>query len=293
MNVEDWEAAALHDIVARVDEEARAHGAEVDRLRARRADACGRRGRRGRGDAQDRRLRLVARARASPARLTSEPAQPVSGIATAAAANTLAGAATAKSGETKSSPVACAPRWTSEISPVTRPRKRSGTSSWAAELSSTHDDPCPTPATKPGRERDLERAGDREQAVGGQVEHPGQHARARLAADREAREHGAGADRAERVRRPRRARSCPAPRSSVERTSSGTPTIHVPEEIVTATPSTTTAAASAGRGRSAAKPSRIRGCRRSAPSGRPRRANAGEQQRRTRRTTPRSARRTR
>jgi glutamate formiminotransferase len=29
MNVEDWEAAALHDIVARVEQEARAHGAEV------------------------------------------------------------------------------------------------------------------------------------------------------------------------------------------------------------------------------------------------------------------------
>ena len=29
MNVEDWEAAALHDIVARIDDEARAYGAEV------------------------------------------------------------------------------------------------------------------------------------------------------------------------------------------------------------------------------------------------------------------------
>ena len=29
MNVEDWEAAALHDIVARVEEEARARGAHV------------------------------------------------------------------------------------------------------------------------------------------------------------------------------------------------------------------------------------------------------------------------
>ena len=29
MNVEDWEAAALHDIVARIEEEAAAHGAEV------------------------------------------------------------------------------------------------------------------------------------------------------------------------------------------------------------------------------------------------------------------------
>jgi glutamate formiminotransferase len=31
MNVEDWEAAALHDIVSRIDEEARARGAEVIR----------------------------------------------------------------------------------------------------------------------------------------------------------------------------------------------------------------------------------------------------------------------
>ena len=29
MNVEDWEAAALHEIVERIDDEARAHGAEV------------------------------------------------------------------------------------------------------------------------------------------------------------------------------------------------------------------------------------------------------------------------
>jgi glutamate formiminotransferase len=29
MNVEDWEAVALHDIVARVEAEARARGAEV------------------------------------------------------------------------------------------------------------------------------------------------------------------------------------------------------------------------------------------------------------------------
>src|SRR5436190_20526497 len=51
----------------------------------------------------------------------------------------------------------------------------------------------------------------------------------------------------------------PAPRPSVERTSSGTPTIHVPDDKVTASPSTTTAAASTGNGRSAAKPSEIFG----------------------------------
>ena len=46
MNVEDWEAAALHDIVARIEDEAAARGAEVLGSRARRADA-GRRGGRG------------------------------------------------------------------------------------------------------------------------------------------------------------------------------------------------------------------------------------------------------
>src|SRR5207248_6283603 len=51
----------------------------------------------------------------------------------------------------------------------------------------------------------------------------------------------------------------PAPRSSVFRTNSGTPAIHVPDEIVTQTPSVTTAVASTNRGRSASKPSRISG----------------------------------
>src|SRR6266540_755164 len=58
----------------------------------------------------------------------------------------------------------------------------------------------------------------------------------------------------------------PAPRPSVDRTSSGTPTIHVPEDSVTATASTATEAARIGLGRSAAKPSRIRGS--SAPASR-------------------------
>src|SRR6266704_1176753 len=43
------------------------------------------------------------------------------------------------------------------------------------------------------------------------------------------------------------------------RTSSGTPPIQVPEAIVSAIASTITAAARTGSGRSAAKPSRIRG----------------------------------
>jgi hypothetical protein len=74
---------------------------------------------------------------------------PASGIATAAAAKMCSGAVSAKSGEMKSSPVACAPRWTSATSPVTRPSNPSGTSSWAAELISTQDEPCPTPAPNP------------------------------------------------------------------------------------------------------------------------------------------------
>src|SRR5215208_2896175 len=51
----------------------------------------------------------------------------------------------------------------------------------------------------------------------------------------------------------------PAPPPSVSRTNVGTPTIHVPEEMVTATPRTTTAPARTGSGLSAAKPSRMRG----------------------------------
>ncbi len=62
MNVEDWEAAALHEIVARIEAEAAAQRRGGRRLRARRADAGGRRGRCRRSDAADRRLRRVARA---------------------------------------------------------------------------------------------------------------------------------------------------------------------------------------------------------------------------------------
>ena len=85
--------------------------------------------------------------------------------------------------------------------PITRPSSRSGTSSWAAELISTHDEPWPTPAHEPGGQRDRQRARDGEQPYAGQVERPGEHARARLAPDRPARQRGAGADRPERVRR--------------------------------------------------------------------------------------------
>ena len=67
MNVEDWEAAALHEIVARIEAEAAARGAEVAGSElvglmpaGAAAAAAGR-------DAPDRRLRRVARARAAPA----------------------------------------------------------------------------------------------------------------------------------------------------------------------------------------------------------------------------------
>ena len=67
MNVEDWEASALHQIVARVDAEASARGAEVVGSAARRPHARGRCRRSGPGDAQDRRVRCGARARAARA----------------------------------------------------------------------------------------------------------------------------------------------------------------------------------------------------------------------------------
>ena len=99
----------------------------------------------------------------------------------------------------KSSPVACAPRWTSDTSPVTRPSSPSGTSSCAAELISTHDEPCPTPAHQPGRQRDPERAREREERIRRQVERPREHARARFPPNRPTGKRRARADRAERV----------------------------------------------------------------------------------------------
>ena len=65
MNVEDWEAAALHEIVARIEAEAAATRRGGRRLGARRPDAGRRSGRRRGSDAPDRRLRRVACARAS------------------------------------------------------------------------------------------------------------------------------------------------------------------------------------------------------------------------------------
>ena len=67
MNVEDWEASALHEIVARIDAEATRARRRGGRFGARRPDARRRGGRRGRGGAQDRRVRRVARARAAAA----------------------------------------------------------------------------------------------------------------------------------------------------------------------------------------------------------------------------------
>ena len=60
MNVEDWEAAALHEIVARIEEEAAAHGAEVVGSELVGLMPAGRGGRCRRCDAADRRLRRVA-----------------------------------------------------------------------------------------------------------------------------------------------------------------------------------------------------------------------------------------
>ena len=69
MNVEDWEASALHEIVARIDAGGAARGAEVVGSELVGPDAGRRRGGGGGRDAQDRRLRRVARARAAPARV--------------------------------------------------------------------------------------------------------------------------------------------------------------------------------------------------------------------------------
>ena len=71
MNVEDWEAAALHEIVARIAARGGAARGGGGRLRARRPDARRRRRRRGRRGAPDRRLRRLAHPRAAPARRLS------------------------------------------------------------------------------------------------------------------------------------------------------------------------------------------------------------------------------
>ena len=92
MNVEDWEAAALHEIVARIAAEAEARGARGRRLRARRPDARRRRRGGGRSGAQDRRVRRVACARAAPAR----PMSPTSGTAIAAPPKTAGADATSE-----------------------------------------------------------------------------------------------------------------------------------------------------------------------------------------------------
>jgi len=70
MNVEDYEAAALHEIVARVEQEAAARG-RSGLQRAGRPDARCRRRRGGRGDAADRRVRRVAGPRGAAARRLS------------------------------------------------------------------------------------------------------------------------------------------------------------------------------------------------------------------------------
>ena len=69
MNVEDWEAAALHEIVAAIEREAAARGVEVAGAELVGLDACRSGGRGGGRDAADRRLRRLARSRAAAARV--------------------------------------------------------------------------------------------------------------------------------------------------------------------------------------------------------------------------------
>ena len=68
MNVEDWEAAALHEIVERIADEAEQRGAEVAGSELVGLMPAGRCGRGGGSDAADRGLRRVAPARAAAAR---------------------------------------------------------------------------------------------------------------------------------------------------------------------------------------------------------------------------------
>ena len=124
MNVEDWEASALHEIVARIEDEARARGAEVVGLRARRADAGGCCGRRGRRDAQDRRIRRVARPRAAPAVASAD--EPDERYGERRSAEHGARGDECEERRHENQPVACAPRCVSEISPSTRPSSAVG-----------------------------------------------------------------------------------------------------------------------------------------------------------------------
>ena len=144
MNVEDWEAAALHEIVARIEVEAEARGASVEG-----SELVGLMPAGAAVAAAGAQLRIAGFDASRVLELRLLAARAVSGIAIAVTAKTVEGCATTKNGATKSSPVACAPRWTREIKPITRPRTRSGTSSCAAEVRSTSAALCPLPARKP------------------------------------------------------------------------------------------------------------------------------------------------
>ena len=285
MNVEDWEAAALHEIVARVEAEAR-RAAPRWRGGARRPHAGGRCGGGGGRGAADRGLRRVARSRAAaarrpirdtlaadstpraspigaPARVrldagrrlgstagacteaacpgtplptardaraeTAAPARPTSGSATAAPAKTARGATNANSGATRSSPVACAPRCVSEMSPRTRPRSESGTSSCAAEFNSTSDELCPSAGAERRRRRRPRATRRRASSP-----YPGRYSvhaswlASALRRDRQPREQRAAHDRRRARSRPSRARSRRRRGASASRTSVGTPPIQVP-----------------------------------------------------------------
>ena len=92
-------------------------------------------------------------------------------------AKTGAGATTAKSGATRISPVACAPRWTGRSRPSTRPRSESGTSSCAAEVSSTIAELCASAAANAPAIAIPSEPADGDQPVAGQVERPRDEAR--------------------------------------------------------------------------------------------------------------------
>ena len=190
MNVEDWEAAALHEIVERIAVEARGARGGGRRLGARRPDARGRcaaaAGAMLRIDGFDAsrvlELRLLTDASATQAdRRAARRSRP--------RRRPPVRRRTAKSGETSSSPVACAPRCVSEITPSTRPRTWSGTSSCAAEFTST--------TARALAERREERSGDGERKRGrerDQRRSPAGTSTTRacsrgLAPDRDAREH--------------------------------------------------------------------------------------------------------
>ena len=148
MNVEDWEAAALHEIVARIERRGARARRGGRRLRACWPDARRRRRGRSRGDAADRRLRCFPRARAAAARRVARgPRSPRSRRPRSRRRplrTPVPSATTAKSGATRDQPRSRAPRGaTREMRPRTRPRERSRAhSSCAAEVSSTIAELC-------------------------------------------------------------------------------------------------------------------------------------------------------